>query len=154
MGFFRRNTGKRQRERNNESAHRRRRSSPPTSSSSSSSCVQKKFPSENSEAIPTTAASSSPRSSPLGERESPLQSFPHLHFARLYIPSFSLFPRRLYVARQRGGGGGREEKHFACVDISLYVHLTCKNFNEENNSCRLYAEFQMVATIVLSCIRA
>lgn len=89
--------------------------SPPTSSSSSLSCVQKKFPSENSGAIPTTAASSSPRLSARGARV-PVTVFPHLHFARLYIPSLSLFPHRLYVARQR------RKKSTSLVQIFLFIY--------------------------------
>lgn len=62
---------------------------------------------------------------------SPLQSF--LICISLLYTFFLLIsaPSLCSKARQK------EEKHFARADISLYVHLTYKNFNSENNSCRL-----------------
>lgn len=112
--------------------------------SPASSCVQKKFPSENSEAIPgdqqppfwklllpVSLFYAVLRSSTGKPSSSLLQSF--LICISLLYTFFLLIsaPSLCSEARQK------EEKHSARTDISLYVHLTYKNFNSENNSCRL-----------------
>lgn len=102
--------------------------------SPASSCVQKKFPSENSVAI-------------LGDQPPPLLPPATLFYGvaepsalQSYLICISLLytffllisaPSLCSEARQK------EEKHSTRADISLYVHLTYKNFNSENNSCRL-----------------
>lgn len=114
--------------------------------SPASSCVQKKFPSENSEAIPSDQQ---PRcffpffSQFYGEAESFLICISLLYTFFLLISAPSLCSE----ARQK------EEKHSARTDISLYVHLTYKNFNSENNSCRLLnTASDSSVTIVFSSI--
>jgi len=108
-GSFRRNTGKRQgaSETNGE-----------VELSPTSSCVQKKFPSENSEAIPDDQP---PRCffqsrSSTGKRSRPGYS-PSSSAFRFYILSFSLFLRRLYVARR-----GRRKKSTPLAQIFLFMY--------------------------------
>lgn len=81
---------------------------------------------------PTAPAASSGHPVPRGVAEpSALQSY--LICISLLYTFFLLIsaPSLCSEARQK------EEKHSTRADISLYVHLTYKNFNSENNSCRL-----------------
>lgn len=120
--------------------------------SPASSCVQKKFPSENSGAIvgdqPPLFASSSLAVQRRSGVVPPLHSF--LICISLLYTFFLLIsaPSLCSEARQK------EEKHSARTNISLYVHLTYKNFNLENNSCHLLnaASVDSSVTIAFSSV--
>lgn len=81
------------------------------------------------------------------KKPSPLQSF--LICISLLYTFFLLIsaPSLCSEAKQK------EEKHSARTNISLYVHLTYKNFNFENNLCRLLnTASDSSVTIVFSSI--
>lgn len=87
--------------------------------SPASSCVQKKFPSENGEAIPGDQplryffqSRGSLRGKPSRPRYSPSSSA-----FRFYILSFSLFPHRLYVARRC-----RRKKSTSLAQIFFFMY--------------------------------
>ena len=102
---------------NNESSRNRRGGGDEALADEASSCVQKKFPSENSEAIP---GDQPPRCffQFCREKLSPPRPYsPSSSAFRFYILSFSLFPRRLYVARR-----GRRKKSTLLAQIFLFMY--------------------------------